>query len=319
MVCQSCISNKSVNTYYNNNSNKILNIKQFNTNIYLLKLCEYCKNNKIRLIKKQTDDCFEKVPLYNIFINRLPYQFTNPDLLVPDIFRRCQYGKNVCSTYKGSTQNYFRLPKLIDDNIIKYLLFNGVNTPIVDYTQHNHLNCKELNNIINFIYPDFNISPRFDIDNFYNIYNNTLLFKLLKFISISNKSYNYVLSGKNTCSYIIDYPATLTCLYDKTCNTQYNLRPVSSDNLLNLNMDTLYLIYKYCILNYNTRNLNNLKIDNKLSYIFLITINVFKDLILVYSNLKQKKCICNPTYNILTPEIKDHISSYIVFKKSSCI
>jgi len=46
MSCQSCISNKNINsnTYYNNSSNKIINIKQFNSNIDLLKLCKY--NNK---------------------------------------------------------------------------------------------------------------------------------------------------------------------------------------------------------------------------------------------------------------------------------
>ncbi len=322
MSCQSCISNKNINsnTYYNNSSNKIINIKQFNSNIDLLKLCKYNnKNNKTFLIKTQNDDCYEKIPFKNIFVNRSQFQFTNTDLLVPDIFRRCQYGENICPLIKGSTNNYFRLPKLIDDNIIKYLLFNGVNTPIINYNKYNKFNCKELNNIINFIYPDFNISPKFDINNFNNIYQNTLLFKLLNFINITNKSYNYVLSGKYTCGFKIDYPATLSCIYDNNCNTQYNLRQINSDKIVNLNMYNLYIIYKYCILNYNSKNLNSLKQDNKLSYIFLITINVFKDLILVYSNLKNKKCICNPPYNILTPEIKDHIASYIIFKKSQCI
>jgi hypothetical protein len=317
MVCLSCHSNNNYydNNYYNNQNNNIIHIVQLNNKIDLLNLCNKCYEKETKIISSQNKECYEKIKLENIYINNLSDNLINFDLLIPDIFRKCQFDKDSCPSYLNSNRRYKYLPKLIDDNIIKWLLFNGVNTPRINYN-NGSLNCKDLNKIINFIYPDFSISKKFNIKSFFLKYENTLLFKLLKFINISYIGYYYFISNKKLCNFLIDYPATIYCIDTDNCKTVNNFFKITTDNNFKLNYKSLYLIYKFTILNYNLNIID--RENNKLGYIFKLSINVLKDLIGVYSSEVFNKCYCNPSYNKLTDDIKEHICKYIISKKNPC-
>jgi hypothetical protein len=267
---------------------------------------------------KKTLNCSEQIDInggVSYWINGINEQLINPEFLIPNIFRKCQYNTLECPTqvniinlsnntsstisntifYKMQSSIYNR-PLLIDGDIIMGLLYDGIVADSIDISddkyepsiknKQNKQNKQKIKpeylcfifSMLNF---NYDTSLSWTMLNIMRYYGNSLLFELIDFISRCFKANEYFNEGRQLCSFRIPWASTVVCYFteDNTCykNEYYSEFP--------LTFEQLKIIYKTTILNNRILYFLNSNqpiscSSNNLSIIFYYALKVFRDVLL---------------------------------------
>jgi hypothetical protein len=318
--------------------------------------CDLCNNitvqdrSSTRNINKGSDcynlmntseenmDCFdpEEINVSTAYwINGVREKIINPEYLIPDIFRLCQFNDFSCPStlqekiikkpnkelitilYKIQNPNYNR-PKLVKPYVMQSLLYTGVvtnssNVSDDKYSNNSNnyfMNTDDLCNIMTLLNFNYCSSLNWTIMNIMRYYNNSLLFQIIDLINMCFKANDYYNIGKKLCNYRVPWSSTVTCVTNNdtkcTRNIYYSEIP--------LTLEQLKIIYSTTIesknlLYYVNNNINySSKDNNRLSIVFYYALKVFQDVLLEmkysmspYNSIQQSKTYCKKDYMLLEP------------------
>ena len=270
-------------------------------------------------------NCSDKILIntgVTYWINGISKQIINPEFLIPNIFRKCQYNTLACPTQElESTNNSlsklqsltYNRPKLIDGDTIMALLYKGIITESSvlksnNYSKNEPYNIKieYLSNIFLLLNFNYDNSLNWTILNILRYYNRSLLFQLINFINICFNSNKYYNKGKVSCNYIVPWTATVVCYADNRNNGICYKNQYYSE--FPLTFEQLKIIYDTTIINKNIIYFinNNLPFENSSNYFSIIlyyALRVFKDVILEmkynispYNSIQHNKYFCKKSY-----------------------
>lgn len=310
---------------------------------------------------KKTLNCSEQIDInggVSYWINGVNEQLINPEFLIPNIFRKCQYNTMECPTqvkiinlsnttsstisntifYKMQSSTYNR-PLLIDGDIIMGLLYDGIVADSIDISDDKYeppvkentqkIKPEYLCFIFSMLNFNYDTSLSWTILNIMRYYGNSLLFELIDFISRCFKANEYFNEGRQLCSFRIPWAATVVCYFteDNTCykNEYYSEFP--------LTFEQLKIIYKTTILNNRVLYFLNSNqpiscSSNNLSIVFYYALRVFRDILLEmkynvspYNSIVQNKCYCKKPYMYIKPDKNgnnEDKAMYLQLKKYIC-
>ena len=310
---------------------------------------------------KKTLNCSEQIDInggVSYWINGVNEQLINPEFLIPNIFRKCQYNTMECPTqvkiinlsnttsstisstifYKMQSSTYNR-PLLIDGDIIMGLLYDGIVADSIDISDDKYeppvkentqkIKPEYLCFIFSMLNFNYDTSLSWTILNIMRYYGNSLLFELIDFISRCFKANEYFNEGRQLCSFRIPWAATVICYFteDNTCykNEYYSEFP--------LTFEQLKIIYKTTILNNRILYFLNSNqpiscSSNNLSIVFYYALRVFRDILLEmkynvspYNSIVQNKCYCKKPYMYIKPDkngSNEDKAMYLQLKKYIC-
>lgn len=295
--------------------------------------CNYLMNTP-----EEGENCFdlETIKLSDTYwINGIREKIINPEYLIPNIFRLCQFNDFSCpsslreSLYKsitGDIKTIFKLqnlnynrPKLVEPYVMQSLLYTGVitnssnvsdNKYSTDSSNNFFMNTNDLCDIMKLLNFNYCKSLNWTIMNIMRYYNNSLLFQLIDFIGICFKANEYYNIGKKICNYRVPWTSTVICItdIDNNCtrNVYYSEIPLSFEQLKIIYSTT---IQSQDILYYINNNIdygNNS--NNRLSVVFYYALKVFQDVLLEmkysmspYNSIQQSKYFCKKKYMLYNP------------------
>jgi hypothetical protein len=351
----------NTNTVYGNEVRKYINFTKLENS------CQICSEIEQDINREATDyyiqddspcynsindvsqgmDCSEKetnniIQIY--WINGIRKRIINPELLIPNIFRRCQFNNFSCPTIltniqincnknilSNVTTETFNRPKLIDGDIIKALLYKGVvtNSKSVSnkkYNKDHSINSKDLCFILSLLNFNYCGALNWSVLNIMRYYNDSLLFQLIDFINVCFKADTYNTIGKSACNYIVPWTATVACVSnmdgnDEGCLTSifYTEKPIT--------FEQQKIIYRTTILSSNIIHYLNNKIDynneqnNRLSIVLYYALEVFRDILLEmkynispYNSIQLTKVYCKKDYMLINPS-KDTYKDSLMYKQ----
>ena len=296
--------------------------------------------NLMNLPEEDINYCFdqENINVSNTYwINGVRGKIINPEYLIPNIFRLCQFNDFSCPSmlqkqkfdtksilFKIQNLNFNR-PKLVEPYIMEYLLYAGVVTNSEDVSNssdsqdykysdnekdHYYMKSKDLCNIMSLLNFNYCSSLNWTLMNIMRYYNNSLLFQLIDLINVCFKANEYYNSGKKLCDYRVRYASTITCITDNdencTRNVYYSEIPLTFEQLKIIYSTTIESKNILYFVN-NKINYNN-KDNNRLSIVFYYALKVFQDVILEmkysmspYNSIQQNKIYCKKDYMNLKP------------------